>query len=311
MPKGAADMNSLLLPLLSSVEETDTEGRQQGFFDNMRVIVDPYSVTISGSLARWYFGDNISTHNRQTTQAAIKELSKRLSLPLEKAEVKRIDFSANIVMRYKSSVYLNRLGDLSRYEQVKTQNGIEYRQNRREYALYDKIKEIKSKRKQPPANYRNIHIIRVEMRYKYDLTKILNSGTIKARDLYNKRFYSQMISRWKETYYQITKTLNENDQRSMEGATTNTNSLLQYLARIGLRQSGEEQRLLAKIREDQQTGKINNMMAKRLRDTIQKIKTSSAESQKDEILTELNNAIDNAAVINGPGGMNKKRRCNK
>ena len=68
-----------------------------GSLDNLRVNINEMSVTIKGSLAKYYLGNNFQTLSQKTTSEAIEKLSDDLNLDINLCKVSRIDLSTNFI----------------------------------------------------------------------------------------------------------------------------------------------------------------------------------------------------------------------
>ncbi len=311
---GATDFDCLLLPLLDDwtiQQDHRKQGQFWGNSGNLRACVNPYSVTLSGSLPEWFLSDNLQTINRQQTKQAIEKLSDSLSLPMARARVKRIDTAANLTMKFPLDVYFGRLGELSKFEKVPLPNGWRYSQHRRQLEFYDKIAEMKRKRKAIPGLFKDRYIMRFEYRYLYDLPHLLKLSEIRGETLYNDTFYQSLIQRWKEGYFSIEKaTQNNNRPMPTENKFKTPNDLLMFLSYERLQEPGSEARAIQLIKDYQQKGDLSKMQAKRMRDTLSKIKEGAGiqNAGEDDILKEMDESINAAAVLNGSGGANRKGR---
>ena len=84
-----------------------------GRLDNLRVTASRYVMQVKdGSLCKWYLGDNYKTLDKSATRHAIERLCDTLHLPLECAQVTRLDVATNFIMQHPPEVYLSHLGSL-------------------------------------------------------------------------------------------------------------------------------------------------------------------------------------------------------
>ena len=71
-----------------------------GSLGNLNVSCSEYQIKISGgSLCKWYLGDNLQTMGRKDTERAVEKLSDLLHLPMDRAQVTRMDVGQNFMMR--------------------------------------------------------------------------------------------------------------------------------------------------------------------------------------------------------------------
>jgi len=176
-----------------------------GSLGNFRVYIRPTSISLKGSLCKWYLGDNFQTLNRETTKQAIEALSSVLHLPMERADVTRIDFANNLILEYPVEVYLNHMGEMSRSKRAKYPSSIYYRYGGGQMAFYDKEREQRDKKESIPSQYKGLHILRIEQRYESRLQKTFNQSVIKAATLYDEAFYSLLQKSWYDKYQLVDK----------------------------------------------------------------------------------------------------------
>ena len=77
----------------------------QGDLRNMKVTFNEASISVKGSLCKYFYGNNIDTLNLTNTREALNQISADLSIDIHKARVTRIDFSTNIITDYTPTVY--------------------------------------------------------------------------------------------------------------------------------------------------------------------------------------------------------------
>ena len=180
----------------------------RGDMDNFTVLCYPDRVRVKGgSLARFYFGNNLSTLNRATTAKVISKLSDRLHLPMEKAIVNRMDIGENIITKHPPSCYLSHLGSLNYANRLMQPNGLYYNKSDwLQLVFYDKIKEYKKHGSLTlPPLYEGRNLLRYELRLKKRLPHLLNMREVRAKDLYSKITYIKVLKLWKFWYEQIEK----------------------------------------------------------------------------------------------------------
>lgn len=192
---------------LENVTEHKKTGRihYSGNLKNLNIYVSERGVSIKGSLAKYYLDDNLQTLTRQDTEQAIDKLSDEFHIPLKKADVSRIDFAHNFIMKYKPVTYYSYLGDsqyFSRYLQPKS---LYYKNGNRTKLFYDKRSEAKNKTVSIPEAFRDQNVLRYEIRYRRRLGNQLNEPEITASTLYQEQFYIKLIDRYVSDYQSIHK----------------------------------------------------------------------------------------------------------
>lgn len=169
---------------------------------NLKITISVRYIIITGSLSKFYFGDNLHALTRETPRLAIKELSGLLHLNIDEADVMRIDVGANFHMQFRPKTYYSFLGEhLSLKRALYNPNTLYYtsggKNPSRVLAFYDKGKESRQK---------GINLLRYEARWENNLSqKLKYSAPIKGKTLYKPDFYEFIITCWKDNYFNIRK----------------------------------------------------------------------------------------------------------
>lgn len=195
-----------LLDRLTGCSQLQGSEYVSGLLGGLHITVSPHSVRVSkGSLCKWHLGDNLRTLDRITTQEAIEHLSDILHLPMDEADITRLDFGTNLIMRRPVPVYLEHLGELRYSRRTEASNGLYYWGNDKEINIYDKNRERASAGEPIPELYAGRNVLRYEIRYTKRLPKQLNRPYVTAADLYDRVFFDEMLHRWRDTYRAIQK----------------------------------------------------------------------------------------------------------
>ena len=177
----------------------------QGNLKNMRVTYNESSISIKGSLCKYFYGNNIDTLNLTTTREALAQISADLSLDINKASVSRIDFSTNIVTDYTPTIYYPYLGQLSRFERFEKPNSIYYSQEAKRLLFYDKIAEAKKKQMTIPKQHIGDNLLRYELVLNKDVPRYLKYNGLYALDLGSEELFKKLLHIWYSYYQQIQK----------------------------------------------------------------------------------------------------------
>lgn len=203
------DLIAEISPLLTSITgEGISYGTPTiyGKLKNLDISITEEKINIrNGSLSKYFFGNNINEMSRSGTQKAIECLSDTLHLPIEKAIVKKFHFGINVMLSNEPNIYFHYLGNCGKYLRLLQPNGINYKVINSEFALYDKIKEVKHHREPIPPLYNNRHILRLESRFNNGINKYFNKAKIEASLLYDEDFYMEVNKDLQSTYQQINK----------------------------------------------------------------------------------------------------------
>src|SRR5690625_4486715 len=124
-----------------TVHEKEDQIKCSGSLKNLSVHVSERGVSIIGSLAKYYLSDNMQTLRRQDTEQAIQKLSDDLYLPLQEADVSRIDFAHNFIMQYEPEIYYPCLGDSQYFKRFTQPESLRYENGNRTKLFYDKQSE--------------------------------------------------------------------------------------------------------------------------------------------------------------------------
>jgi hypothetical protein len=263
-----------------------------GYLDSLKVSVSDSRIKIYGnSICKYYLGDNFKTLNKGDTKTAIAKISDCLHVPIDLANVTRIDFSNNFIMQNDVNDYYKYLGQLAYYNRLEQSNGLYYNNGDKQVLFYGKVREQKDKRQPIPELYKNKNVLRYEMRYKKHLRQQLNRPEITAGLLYDEAFYRDLVKRWQNEYLKISKI---NLKMTQLKPTGSTKELIENAATILFLEFGQPQ-LLSLIKEWQHSGEITKKQAQDHRNKIKGLSKLSPGSPDDDLINELDKKIKQAA----------------
>jgi len=246
-------------------------------------------IKIFGSLPKYFFGNNIEVLTRQETKQAIEKLSDTLCLKIENSKMTRIDIADNFIMESRVKDYQNCLDELSRFTKGYRDNSLYFSTYKLELIIYDKLREMSRKRQAIPEQciqYKG-RILRYEMRILRNIKGIFGKE-VYLRDLSDERFYVELIKKWKEYYFQITK---KNKIKFNEMALSTVKTFENQLLLIAINTLGNDEvfNLIELSRSD--LGKHKNQKIKRLKDKIRNIQTCKELTEINPLIRELDNKI--------------------
>jgi hypothetical protein len=189
-----------------------------GSLDNLRVNINEMSVTIKGSLAKYYLGNNFQTLSQKTTSEAIEKLSDDLNLDINLCKVSRIDLSTNFITDFKPTLYYDYLDSLMRFQRLVQPDSLYYKQSSKRLLFYDKTKWAKQMRIEIPKQFEDQNILRYEMVLNKGITKYLKLDKITMQDLHGDYMYSRLVDEWYNFYNRI-------EKRSSKEIVLNTNNI--------------------------------------------------------------------------------------
>lgn len=281
---------------LSNIARTDIERTGQvyisGYLGNYKVNLSEQGISLKGSLAKYYLGDNIQNLTRGDTQRAIEKMGDLLHLPIYEAKVTRLDLAQNIVVKYPVSTYYNYLGECQHYKRLTYQQSIAYQNGLRYKTFYDKIAEAKKdKRVQIPEVYLNTNLLRYELRFKKRLPKHFNIAEITATTLFKETFYIDAINKWENEYICINKIreiglnfkmINTKKQYAKQG-------ILCYV-----QQKGGELDAIQEIQTALQKGELTKKQAYDLREQVKNACNDKFLTIESDLIAELDKKIKDA-----------------
>lgn len=190
------------------LEHKITEFREttSGNFKNLKVEKSADGVFIYGSLAKYYLGTNQRTLLQADIISAFNKLSLDLELPIHEAKVNRIDIAENIVTKEDINRYAPFLGNSKYLTRLETKNNIEYRSKYRGFNLYNKVKEVKSRRFEVLIEVlKRVPVTRVELKVlKHNrLAQILGLSKVTVNDII--LCYPDLVNVWWQVWDGITK----------------------------------------------------------------------------------------------------------
>lgn len=188
----------------------------KGDYGNFKVVLRDTGIHISGSLPKFYFGNNLQYLNIDQTKEAFQLLSDSLNLPLDNAQVTRIDYGINLEMENAPTKYYPFLGKSSWYNRSEIGTGLYYSTKKgqkksaaRTNVIYDKLEELRAKAQEIPSDYNQKNILRYEIRFLRDVTakvgKKVFGRAVEGKDLYNPELLNWLNDQWLESYQKIQK----------------------------------------------------------------------------------------------------------
>ena len=272
---------------MSNTGESQYGGYCNGFLDSLKVSVSDSRVKISGSsLCKFYLGDNFKTMTRGDTEKAIQSISDRLHLPFGKANVTRIDFAQNLIMKYPESVYYPYLGESQYYRRLEQDNGLYYNNNKRQLLFYGKEHEQRVKREPIPELYKGQNVLRYELRFKKRIGSQLHQPAVTAGLLSDSLFYRGLKERWWDEYKAIQKVNIKLSNMKPTGSKKQFASDLALLAVLELGQA----KVMGVIKEWRVKGEIDKKQAYELRNFVKGLSYNNPE-EGNELIRELDQKV--------------------
>ena len=282
--------------ILTGISQTEFENGNisvTGYLDTMKISLNEKSLKVKdSSICKWYLGDNFQVMTRGDMRRAIEKLSDALHLPMEKAVVTRIDVAQNFIMRHEKQVYFDHLGNLQHFNRMPQKNGLYYSNSTKTLLFYEKVCEQKAKNKPIPELFTSRNVMRYENRFKSRLLQEFNRPEIKAVMLYEDRFYTELVTRWRQSYEKIKKINDIQLNYSMVKTKKDQNrqALLYYVS-----QRGGELNVIKEIKEAQKRGDLTKKQAYDLREQVEEACKAALFTYSSDVIQELDKKVKEAA----------------
>lgn len=176
-----------------------------GYLHNYKANISMAGISLKGSLAKYYLGDNLHTLTRADSQRAVEKLSDEVRLQLLDAKVTRFDLAQNFLMRHDPKAYYHLLGDCQHYKRIEQPESLYYNNGMRTKLFYNKIAEAKAKGVNLPEVLTGQNCLRYEMRFTKRLPNQFNRHEVTASTLYDEQFYLMAVKKWQQEYNSIQK----------------------------------------------------------------------------------------------------------
>ncbi len=253
------------------------------------VTVSEQGVLLSGSLCKFYFGDNQRTLGLQEIHGAIEKLIEAIGLPIDKARVYRLDIAANYVMNHPVKAYYTSLGSHIYHERTEIDHSVYYGNKQHQLVFYDKVEEQLTKRVKLRDELIGKNVLRYEYRLRRNLAKQLKRKKVLVSDLYDKAFYTQLLEKYKEEYLAIYKY----NSISFKGdVLRDVRSFKAQLLLLGIKALGGEAPVMKLIEQANRRQVFSNVMQKsRLKNMIRKLCNTPLLTYKPDEIKELDKKI--------------------
>ncbi len=192
-----------------------------GYLENMKVRLFENRYEITGSLAKFYFGDNIRMLDIDSTREAIGRLSNELGVDLcSYGTLTGLEFGFNMWMRKEVVVYLRKMVRYKDYRRVFDEGTTLYFRQKREFSkktfelcIYDKSLESKDNGVVLPKGLEE-NLLRFEMRFfrklgiELGIEKVKGERIVPIPKLWDEKFYCSLVRKLQDCYFCIEKETN-------------------------------------------------------------------------------------------------------
>jgi hypothetical protein len=211
---------------------------------------------------------------------------------LKPAKVQRLDLGANLFMDRPCSEYqslLNEVPRMLRSTVSSKSNSVYFKNSQRTIILYDKIEDCRRLKEEIPELFKGRNVLRYELRFMKDIPVQFKGQTITAETLYSEPFYIEILKRWRESYFAISR--NEGFKMKEDIDIHKPQDLLKHFAAIGIQQLGTG-KVLDIIDISRQSGKLSKMQAHRLKAKVKEITSTPELVEPNDCIKELDKKVN-------------------
>lgn len=296
--RATPDIGKFLDNAKDQIDHATGEIRTFGSLDGLKVSVFTGGISIIGSLSKYLYSNNIYPLDRHSTAEAVEKLSDNLHLNISDAKVTGLEFGTQFVMRHKPEDYIRKLGEMPRLQRYHFEVGTLYykprgKQQPKVFVFYDKKVDAVAKGMTLPDGLSDANLLKYEMRFNQRLPQQLGVPEVTALTLSDKEFYRQMVRRYQDCYFSISKQ-NQVKTNIMNEIKTVSDAYDVLVARL-INQS--DQTLITAYLEELKEAKTfeDRKSYTRLKKKIQDV-AAKAELGSDELVKELDNEIKNVGA---------------
>lgn len=233
------------------------------------IVAHTDAYVIEGSLAKWYFGNNVQTLTLAQAKKAVRDLGVALGVgdAVFKAKVNRVDFSSVVCTELTPVYYFNLMDYLNGFRRSLKdgETTLYYDRATRDKVVkaYDKTLEATDTGMEIPENYRGKNLFRFEVvYYSTEINRVFNKQKnlkeVTLKDILTERAFNHFADTWLGYYERIQKINNANNMiQKNKGETLTTRILVNRMVARLVNQTGLEDALRF-IELDYQVGNVTD-----------------------------------------------------
>ena len=260
-----------------------------GNVENIKVTQYFGGYSIQGSLPKFLYGNNVCQLTRKEVGLAIEKLSDRLHLPLDDADITKIEVGANICLAKQHTAYTRLLGDMPRMQRVSMADSLSYqgsgKVHPRQYYFYDKVAEVRKSGGTMPQGLEAANMMRYEMRLNGRLPFQLSIPEFKGSTLQDREVYQELINRWLNGYLSINKLVNMEDEHLKKGMSVKEAQEVFIAQQIAKGGSSMIDEFIAKLKQNECFD--NRLYYNRVKSNLQKLASKTKLSVDNGDIEEL------------------------
>ncbi|MBK7042031.1 MAG: hypothetical protein IPH46_16585 [Bacteroidetes bacterium] len=180
-----------------------------------RISIQHNKLIISGSLCKFYHGDNLNTLSRKQVKHAIQKMAEITVLPINEFKISRLDVSDNIITSFDATEYIEIIESLGKWKEESFKQkakftGKYFKASEKEILFYVKWEEFikKNRCKNRSKLLFDIigqhyaieefmkcsqQILRIEFRYLKNVSKCVGIENLRMKDLYKRVYTLQLL----------------------------------------------------------------------------------------------------------------------
>ncbi|KAA6338345.1 hypothetical protein EZS27_013643 [termite gut metagenome] len=208
--KNYPDIANCLDSAKTQIYQQTGEVKTFGSLGGLNVAIHESGLSITGSLPKFLYPDNIYPLNRGSTKEAFEKLSDCLHFRADDAKIISVEFGTHFLMSKPVPAYLDMLRETTYLKRCQFEDSTLYyrskgKQQPKTICFYDKVKEAQGRGVLIPDGLENSNLLRYEMRYKGRLPQQLKEPEIIGKTLSDEDFYRKMIKLYSDAYFEIDK----------------------------------------------------------------------------------------------------------
>ena len=281
-----------------------------GWLENFKVTMWPGNLILSGSLAKYRFGNNIETLSRRDAEQTIEEVGERLGQTVELAHVYRLDLAHTSEMKEPVETYWRDFVTPSRMRRVTFSRpgpGLRFENGQRSIVFYDKAAETRKHgaraRERPEAKWETSflagsNLLRFEVQWKRNLAAVFGHE-IKAATLSDAAFYRRAVkNHWEAVYFGLERQAGARRPELPEGERV-VKSFVNRLAAERLQEIGGLQGVDEWVKAEQRAGRLRDWQVSRLKRKARELLAVSLSSRDTgpRLADELDSKVRQAALF--------------
>jgi hypothetical protein len=201
------------LEKVTEVKYHDGECSYQSKYKDYSITLGRSNLSLRGSIAKQFYGNNFQTITRPQLIETIEDLSEHLNFDISECKVNRVDVATNYVMNHSPPVYFDSLGQDKYYtRQPQWYSTVYWNQTKRKKLCYDKGQWAKDNGLQIPLEYKNLNIFRFENRLMsaFVVGEVMGKLKPQVKHLFEEETYKTLIDEWHKQWTNIHKTKKAN-----------------------------------------------------------------------------------------------------